>query len=100
MKKYFSLLLLLGCAASCSSAPAYAGGFFDEQDKQKHIILTGLLYGSSYAITLDYKKAMILTLGIGAMREAQKSMVNKGDIAADLIGAVGGYSIIQLSRRF
>jgi uncharacterized protein YfiM (DUF2279 family) len=93
IKAALLLVLVLPFSAQAS--------WLGQSDKQKHIVLSGLIYGSSYAITNDSKSALMLTLGIGMAHELAKSSgVDRGDVAADVAGAAAALTIVKISKSF
>lgn len=82
---------ILAFALLTVSFSVNAASFFNQHDKQKHIVGTALLVGVSYTITNNLNQSIIIGAGAGLAKELHDS--RKGgsgfstqDLAADVIG--------------
>jgi hypothetical protein len=67
----------------------------NEADKQRHIVLSALIFGSAYVITEDVTTSALITFGMGLGKELYDDRHGHGvdtqDLTANLVGIGIGF---------
>lgn len=89
MKKFILVALL-------ALLPIPSHGFdSNESDKQRHIVLSALIFGSAYVITEDVTTSALIAFGVGLGKELYDDRhghgVDRQDLGANLVGIGIGF---------
>jgi uncharacterized protein YfiM (DUF2279 family) len=68
----------------------------EESDKQRHVVLSALIVGSTYAVTEDLGTSLLIAFGLGVGKELYDASRKGGridpqDLAADIAGVGIGF---------